>query len=219
MRALTRRLLWGTAATLLLPFAASLPFVATRLTAAMENQDMECVVDDCPMADAIVVLGGERRSSHWMSHPAGSRIGRGAALYHAGRAKRLILSGGKAGMTTEARLMRRTALSLDVPSNMMSLEEVSRNTHENAVLTKALLSDRRPPRIILVTSALHMHRARSAFTRQGMLVHASGVRRQPPIARADALTSWMPDHAAFEQCRLAVTEYLALQAYRLRGRA
>jgi uncharacterized SAM-binding protein YcdF (DUF218 family) len=213
-----RRVLTGIGVALLLPVAGSLPVVASRLAVAAEHQHDSCRIEDCPAADAVVVLGGESLGYRWTTHPAGSRVDRGAALDRATRTP-LVLSGGKAGATTEARLMQRTALALGVPAAAILLEEASRNTYDNARFVAAMLAGDRAPRIVLVTSASHMARARAAFVRQGMVVHPSAVRGQAGPACITAASAWQPDRIAFAQTRTVLVEYLALLVYRLRDRA
>ena len=53
----------------------------------------------------------------------------------------------------------------------MVLESGSGNTYENAIQTRALLQAQGVEEIVLVTSALHMRRARRAFEAAGFTVH------------------------------------------------
>lgn len=59
---------------------------------------------------------------------------------------------------------------LGVPSQAIALEELSRNTRENAAFTAGLLRARGIDHVLLVTSALHMSRALALFAAQGLQV-------------------------------------------------
>ena len=58
-------------------------------------------------------------------------------------------------------------VELGVPRHRMILERQSRNTYENATLSRKLLGDKAKGWWILVTSARHMPRAMGAFRRAG----------------------------------------------------
>src|SRR5690606_3989740 len=100
------------------------------------------------------------------------RVWHAARLYHAGKAQRLLLSGGtvRTGDGSEAEAMRRLLLDLGVPDEALGLEDASVNTSSNAARTAELLRAAGIDHILLVTSALHMPRARAAFERTGLTV-------------------------------------------------
>ncbi len=98
-------------------------------------------------------------------------------LYRRGRFPRIIVSGGSGSVggsgsrLSEAAELRQVLLSCGVPDSAIILEEQSRNTHENAVRTAALLPSLpagAAPRYLLVTSAFHMRRAAGCFRKAGV---------------------------------------------------
>lgn len=95
-----------------------------------------------------------------------------ARLYHAGKAQRLLLSGGvvREGEGSEAEAMQTLLLDLGVPASAMVLEGTSQNTRSNAAQSASLLQAQGVDTVILVTSALHMPRARRTFERMGLRV-------------------------------------------------
>ena len=83
----------------------------------------------------------------------------------------VLVSGGspEPGRSSEAALMKRALEeSLDTPVRW--LEGASADTAENARLSAELLRDAGVSRIVLVTEAYHMPRAREAFERAGLAV-------------------------------------------------
>src|SRR5262245_11414330 len=89
-----------------------------------------------PVANAIVVLGARIVGDGRASPALARRIELGIALFKAGLAKRLVLSGGGRGqeraIMREADFMRATAIAAGVPSDALLVERESHNTSENA---------------------------------------------------------------------------------------
>ena len=122
--------------------------------------------------DAIVVLGARLDEDGAPSPAMARRTARGIALFEAGLAPLLILSGGAtaAGAVSEAEAMRRLALEAGVPGASMLLETASRSTWENATMTRRLMSERGLRSGLLVSDRLHLPRALLCFRRVGIQV-------------------------------------------------
>lgn len=113
----------------------------------------------CAPADAIVVVSGGDTNA---------RVAEGVALYKAGWAPRMIFSGAAADQTglSNALAMKKVAIAMGVSETVISTEEYSLNTAQNARNTARMLSLADARRIILVTSAYHQRRASLEFRRQ-----------------------------------------------------
>ena len=92
-----------------------------------------------------------------------------------------------------------------------------RNTADEALAIRLLLLARQP-RVLLVTSAFHMHRSQRLFERQGMQVlpvpvdfQASG-RWAGPLWRDP--TQWLPSATALNNSSRALRELLGRLVYR-----
>ena len=134
-----------------------------------------------PNADAIVILGGGVRPDFPpRQHPEvdepGDRVIHGAFLFHKGYAPLVVNSGGwvsvywESGERSEAADMQKLLKMLGVPEEQILLETQSQNTQENGQLTAELLDGNDVDRIILVTTARHMPRAKAVFEKQGFEV-------------------------------------------------
>ncbi len=120
-------------------------------------------------ADAIVVLGARVLPGGVASGPLRARTERAVALFHEGRAPRLIFSGGVGeNPPSEAEVMRRIARTLGVPDSACLLEEQSHSTYDNARFTAALLRERGLSKAIVVSDPYHLFRARQHFWREGI---------------------------------------------------
>lgn len=189
-------------AGLLWALAWSLPVTSLWLGGALENRYPHLPPAESPTADAIVVLGGNTANgrANWFlpydKDTAVVRVDTAAQLYLAGRAPKVVLSGGALeGDVSEARGMAHAIRQQGVPESALILENASRTTYENAALTEDQLKTRGIGKVLLVTSALHMPRAMAAFSKQGVIAIAAPA---PPqiVAPADgSLNPWLPDHA------------------------
>jgi uncharacterized SAM-binding protein YcdF (DUF218 family) len=96
----------------------------------------------------------------------------GIALFKAGKAQRLIFTGGKMpwdkAKKTEGAVLKEYAVSNGIPSEKILVTKDVENTADEAVAVKELI--RPSKRIILVTSAYHMYRAKGLFEKQGFEV-------------------------------------------------
>ena len=120
---------------------------------------MLVVQDELREADAIVVIGGDHKPD---------RIERAVWLFEQGYAPLVILSAGtlvQEGEETihEVEVLRRQALALGLPEDVLILEGRSLSTYENASYTAEICRDQGVGTLLLVTSAYHSRRARRIF--------------------------------------------------------
>ena len=134
----------------------------------LERQFQALRAEDTPTADAIVVLGGGMTANKAV-YPyadiseAGDRVWHAARLYRAGKAPLVVPTG-----CNDKDAVVPLLLDLGVPSTALRVEDEARNTEENARFVATMLKDvvpGRKPRILLVTSAIHMRRALLMYSR------------------------------------------------------
>jgi uncharacterized SAM-binding protein YcdF (DUF218 family) len=152
---------------------------------------------------------------------AAERMTASAALARQYPQARLIFTGGTGTLVydgpTEGELARRFYAGLGIPSDRITIEEASRDTAENAVLTKPLANPKPGERWLLVTSAYHMPRSIGVFRRVGFAVEAYPV---------DYRTRGIEDLArpfpslgeGLRRGDTAMREWIGLLMYRLAGR-
>lgn len=205
-------------------WACSTPLVAGALTRSLEADWPSTPVAALPAADLVVVLGGgmappRSASGHADLGAAADRYWHAARIQRAGRAPRILVSGGnvwEGRRPSEAEAAAGFLRELGVPADAILEERESRNTRENARFTARLLAAEGWTRVLLVTSASHMGRARATFERAGVAVvpaatdHALG-------SDAPALFGALPDAEALAGTTRALREYLGRLVYRLRG--
>jgi uncharacterized SAM-binding protein YcdF (DUF218 family) len=174
----------------------------------------------------VIVLGGATESAYvWEGHAqpalnsAAERMTAALPLLREHPPWKLLFTGGEgeliAGSLTEAERARRFFAQMGVPPSQLLLEDQSRTTHENAVLSAQLPGVDKTQPWLLVTSAWHMPRAFATFEKTGW-----NVTPWPVDYRAGLRTPWTQYSLAqgVSRWQTALHEYLGLLAYRLLGR-
>ena len=200
----------------------SLPVTADALSVQLTAPYAPRAPEAYESAELIVVLGGglsaptpERPVPDF--NQAADRLHHAAALYHAGKAPAILLSGGSVwgrSLETEAEASEKVLRSLGVPETRLRLEGDSRTTRENATYSRVLAAE--TDRILLVTSASHMRRAQRCFEAVGFTVIPAATDYEAYFGW-DPVLRWLPSHEALATNSRALKEILGLIIYRLRG--
>ena len=169
--------------------------------------------DACEMqeqSDAVILLGGT----------PSSRIVHALKLYRAGKAPRIVITGGNSpwdnARASEAQRVAEQLVELGAPRSALVLETESRNTRENAVGVAALFAKRGWENGLLVTSSTHMRRALAAFRKVGLDVSAAPT-ELPGAASLRNILDVLPDAEALAKTTFAIRELVGLYVYRYRG--
>ncbi|MEM8660967.1 MAG: YdcF family protein [Pseudomonadota bacterium] len=176
-----------------------------------------------PKVDVIVLLGGAIRGDTHMStlgdlNQQADRVVHALALFKAGKAPRILISGG--GMEevrSEAEIMQDLLTLMGVPAAAIVLEDQSRNTYDNAVMSAAILREMGAKDVLLVTSAFHMRRAEAAFKAQGVEVITAPTDYQRLVGPS-LMPGFLPSVGNLQQTTYAIHETLGYWIYRFRGR-
>jgi len=172
-------------------------------------------------ADAIVILGGGRNRDS--IEYGGDTLGRYSierVRYGAWLAKRLhkpiLVTGGApdGGSKSEAEIMAET-LRDESGVSVRWVEQLSRNTRENARNSVELLQKAGIRRIYLVTHSWHLIRAMPEFQALGLQVIPAGTGYS--LDQEISPLDFLPRADALEQSRLAMHEWLGILWYRIRS--
>jgi uncharacterized SAM-binding protein YcdF (DUF218 family) len=129
--------------------------------------------------DWCIILGGGmmRAGNGYRTGETADRFIQPLLLYKQGKVKRLLITGGnvnikglKIDATQEGKKVKEVLIAMGVKEQDIYVEEKARNTHENAVNTKKMLLPFLKERMVLVTSAMHMPRAKACYIKEGFLV-------------------------------------------------
>jgi len=177
-------------------------------------------VDLAQQVDAIVVLGGGREQGDpaWgddqPSSMALERLRYAARLAKASGLPLAISGGLHYGQPpSEAALMAQVLLR-DYGMPVQWQEEASRTTWENATHSAELLRKDGVKRVVLVTQAWHMPRARWCFEQAGFQVLSAPVGFLG-VANGRPAGGWLPESKALWQSSLLLNEALGLVIYPL----
>ena len=179
--------------------------------------------------DGIIVLGGAEETGAYRNwggvqvNDAGERLVEGALLALRFPQARLVFTGGSARVGRDevtsdpSEMVRSLWAGLGIAPDRITLEQASRNTAENASLTRDLVQPKPGEVWVLVTSAFHMPRARETFVRQGW----EGIVAWPVDFRsgdlADGRGIWRLDRN-LQGVNLGLKEYLGTLVYRMTGK-
>ena len=126
----------------------------------------------------IILGGGMMRSGEgYRTGETADRFVQPLLLYKKGLVKKLIITGGNVNIkglkiddTQESKKVKEVLIKMGVAEKDIYVEGEARNTHENAVFTKQMLKPFLAEKILLVTSAMHMPRAKACYLKEGFLV-------------------------------------------------
>ena len=161
------------AASLLALYALSTQFVAGTLLRTLETAPLDPLAEKS--GEAIVVLGGgiyfnaPEYGGDTVNTQTLARLRYAAHLHRVLKKPVLVTGGALLGNTPEAAVMQ-AILTREFQVPVQWIERDSRNTLENARLSRRLLQAAGVRRIYLVTHAWHVPRARLAFEHAGFAV-------------------------------------------------
>lgn len=127
--------------------------------------------------DLAIVLGGMSDYNNDLNeltiYRQADRIFQAITLYKKGKVKKILISGDSGYITDrglhEARQMKALLVKWGFPPEDILTDEISRNTHENAVESaKIIQKNSELKSYILVTSGTHMKRSLACFEKQGL---------------------------------------------------
>lgn len=198
---------------------AGSPAVAIALLGQLEAQFPPQTMAALPQSDVIIVLGGTVEPASQprvvaQLHEGSNRLAYAARLFAAGKAPRILVSGGRLGWRTdippEAETMIEVLTWFGVPRSAIEIEGASQTTIENAQFTTEIVRTRGWQSALLVTSALHMPRALRAFACMNLkITPAPADIRVSDVARGYEM-QWFPNSAMLGWTSLAIKEYIGL---------
>lgn len=158
-------------------YIISTPIFSNNFFKLVEGSEYRKPIRAIDNADAIVVLSGmleinEVGDSTYVEWGDPDRFFGGIALFKAGKAQKLIFTGGKMpwdnAKKTEGDILKEYAISNAIPVEKIIVTKNVENTADEAVAVKELIGPSK--KIILVTSAFHMYRAKKLFEKVGIKV-------------------------------------------------
>ena len=205
-------------------YIISTPVFSNNFFKLIEGREYRKPISAIDSADAIVVLSGmlginEVGDSTYIEWGDPDRFFGGIALFKAGKAQKLIFTGGKMpwdkAKKTEGEVLREFAISSGIPSEKIFITKDVENTADEAVAVKELISPSK--KIILVTSAYHMYRAKRLFEKQGFEVIAYKVDYKVAGNSKVTLMDLLPSAINLELTETGIRELIGRLFYLVKG--
>jgi uncharacterized SAM-binding protein YcdF (DUF218 family) len=199
-------------------WVCAMPVTGNWFIRVVEEWTVRTPAESMPQADAIVVLSGGRVTapgdsvvSEWQD---ADRFFGGIELYQAGKAPMLIYTDGWSPRYPQApsqgQAYARFARAYGVPDAALHTTEKVVNTAAEARAVAELISVRKdgdcPRRILLVTSAYHMRRAKLLFARAGIKVVGFPVDFQVSVGGEMTVRDFVPQAECLEDVEKGLKE-------------
>ncbi len=198
--------------------------VSNALFRSLESPPIRTMRPDV-IYDVAILLGGvndERVVGTWGERAFNDNNERLLATYdllRTGRARTAIVSGGTAWAApqqyTEAQVLADQLVAWGIARDRVIVEDQARNTHENAVLSAAIVRGRGFQSVLVVTSAFHMPRAYGCFVAEGLPVDTLPVDFRSFDGRFGVDSLPRADHLA--ESTAAIREWSGRVIYKIRG--
>ena len=196
-------------------YILSTPIFSNNFFKLVEGSEYRKPINTIDSADAIVVLSGmlginEVEDSTYIEWGDPDRFFGGVALFKAGKAQKLVFTGSKMpwdkAKKTEGEVLKEYAISNGIPSEKIFVTKDVENTADEAVAVKELISPSK--RIILVTSAYHMNRAKRLLEKQGFIVITYKVDYKASRNNTTTLMDLLPSAGNFELTEIGIREII-----------
>ena len=205
-------------------YILSTPILSNNFFKVVEGSEYRKPISAIDSADAIVVLSGmleinEVGDSTYIEWGDPDRFFGGIALFKAGKAQKLVFTGGKMpwdkAKKTEGAVLKDYAISNGIASEKIFVTKDVENTADEAVAVKELISPSK--RIILVTSAYHMYRAKRLFEKQGFQVIPYKVDYKATRNDKTTLMDFLPSAGNLELTETGIREVIGRLFYLVKG--
>ena len=178
--------------------------------------------------DIAVVLGGttdvdREPNDRLFFHKGADRVTHALNLYHAGKVKKIMFSGGNARLFEDPNRDNSPIFDFYVmcgvdPEDII-IESSSQNTRENAFFVKDLINNNASSgKVILVTSAFHMRRAEGCFRKVGIDVTGFSTDFYTAIPKDRfSIGGFVPSPGALMNWSFLIKEWIGYTVYWVMG--
>jgi len=201
-------------------YIISTPIFSNNFFKLVEGNEYRKPISTIDSADAIVILSGmlginEVGDSTYVEWGDPDRFFGGVALFKAGKAQKLIFTGGKMpwnkAKKTEGEVLKDYAISNGIPSEKIFVTKDVENTEEEAVAVKEFIGTNK--QIILVTSAYHMYRAKRLFEKQEIEVIPYKVDNKVSRNNEIVIMDFLPDAESLKLTETGFKEIIRSNFY------
>jgi len=177
--------------------------------------------------DGIILLGGfssyKTEVERIRFHESADRLMQALQLYKMEKVKYFVFTGGSARIIVrgqkEGMFLKNYLSLMGIKNEDLLVEWNSRNTHENAIETKQILTERELQKgtFLLVTSAFHMKRALGCFKKVGIDVYPYSTDPLQSTLSPDFADCIMPSASVLAMWERLFREWVGYVMYRFKG--
>jgi len=176
--------------------------------------------------DVGIVLGGilfyDSKYDRIQFYRSNDRLLQALELYKRGKIKKILFVGGSGSIThpdiKEAPLVKRFLTELEIPVEDLLIETESKNTHENALLSKPILEQNFPDgKYLLITSGSHMRRSIACFKNEGITVTPYSTDRIAGPRKYELDHLLVPESGTLANWNLLLHEWMGYLSYKIAG--
>ncbi|MDQ3537038.1 MAG: YdcF family protein [Bacteroidota bacterium] len=143
-------------------------------------------------------------------------------LYKQKKVKKILVTGGSGSLwgneIKEADELKRILLLCEIPENDIFVEDLSRNTRENAAFSAVVLNNYFPGgKYLLVTSAFHLRRAHASFQKAGINTDIFSTDFYANPRKYTLQTLIIPNDIAIRKWSIFINELVGIMFYKLAG--
>ena len=171
-----------------------------------------------------MVLGGMLSYDHTLNrmqfNRSGDRLHQAVLLYKKGKIGKILFVG-DSGMVSlpkeiESIYAREYLRQIGIPDTDILIEKTSRNTFENARASKILLDSLHiQGRSLLITSAIHMRRARGCFSKAGVVFDCYSTDRYSGSRKFELDHCLLPRASALAEWDALIHEWIGYLSYKI----
>jgi uncharacterized SAM-binding protein YcdF (DUF218 family) len=176
----------------------------------------------------VIVPGGfaqsESGTGRTQFYEAADRFNQALWLYKTQKADKILITGGSGSFflneEKEALAVKRYLRQIGIPDSAILVEYNSKNTHQNAILSKQLVDSLKiEGPFILCTSALHMPRAFCTFRKAGWRIKAFPTNKNSKMKRDfSPYNLLLPKSQTLADWSLLFKEWIGLLMYKITGK-
>jgi uncharacterized SAM-binding protein YcdF (DUF218 family) len=202
------------------------PFLYRKAMLAYQEKPITRSIAASPITTGILLTGfvGFDTAGNGYFGKSSDRFIQAANLYHTGKVKQLIISGGSGNFwiaePPEAIFVKKQLINNGIPDSCIFIEKKSRNTYENGLYTKQLIDSARiAGPFFLITSALHMPRSIKIFKKLNIscIPYPCDYKVYPETNHF--MNTVYPDVSLMKDWEYLIKEILGTLAYRITGKA
>lgn len=202
-------------------YIMSTPIFSKSLAKIVEGGEIRKTLEQVKNADAIVVLSGmigftkinDVYAPQWGGSP--DRFFGGINLIKTNKAKILVFTGAKMPWNkqreTEGEVLKKYAIEFGIPDSLIKLTDIVETSEDESKAVRRLIGENK--KVILVTSAFHMSRAKRLFLKAGIQVETYPVDFKVGNTNVVTLIDFMPSAASLALTETGIREMIGRLFY------